>query len=306
MKPRDHILNILKNVFIVKFRPQPKIDTTKIKNDWHAPYIPAKEDIEPRISWIGHSTFLIQIDGINILTDPIFFSPSIFYPRLLPPGIPLSKLPPIHVIVISHNHIDHMDKPSLIALKHHNPLLLIPRGTSRWFARKKFTNVIENKWGDKHSLIGNSGKMVTFAYLPAEHWTGRHFFDINKSDHGSWMIEHDGQGIYFAGDSSYAGHFTEIGQQFPNTIAALMPIGPIEPRYSVEHAHMDSYEAIKAFIDLKAKSFLPMHWGTFHMGTEKYDEPIVQLKDAWIKQKERLVNKALQIVKFGKAEKLLV
>jgi L-ascorbate metabolism protein UlaG (beta-lactamase superfamily) len=215
----------------------------------------------------------------------------------VPPGIPIKNLPKIDVVAISHNHIDHMDKRSLLAIKHHNPIILVPKGDGRWFSRKKFENVIENKWGDSHTI-----KNVKLTYLPASHWTGRGFFDYNKSICGSWMIDDSYHKIYFAGDSSYDKHFCEIAQEFPSIKTALLPIGPIEPRSGVEHAHLDSTQALQAFIDLQAKQFIPMHWGTFQFGAEEFEVPIKILEEIWKKEEANLDGKKLLILKFGQGE----
>ena len=116
------------------------------------------------------------------------------------------------------------------------------------------------------------------------------------------MVETESHKTYFAGDTSYAGHFLEIGKEFCNINVALLPIGPIEPRAHQKHAHTDGEEAIRAFIDLNAKNFVPMHWGTFHLGGESFEDPIELLETAWNKNKALLDGKALRLLKFGKSE----
>jgi len=307
MKPQQHITNFIKNFFTLKFSNKLSLlDLKQIVQKWYAPSKPIKQSIEPIITWIGQATFLIQIDGINILTDPIFYDISYFFPRLVPAGIAPEHLPTIDVLLISHDHRDHMEKQSLLRLIPHNPMILAPHGLGKRLARWGFKKIIEHYWGDKTTFTTPAGEKTTFTFLPAAHWAGCNIFNINKSMYGSWMIEHEAHTIYFGGDSSYANHFKEIGQDFSSIKTALLPISPIEPRHLVEHAHLDGKQAIQAFLDLKAKQFIPMHWGTFQFGTEKYEEPIIRLKEWWEKHKEHVVNKTLFILKFGQTQKLLL
>lgn len=304
MNKLAHFLNVLRNLLEVKLKYRPKFNKEQLIPKWYCPIDPSKNSSEPIITWIGQATFLIQIDGINILTDPMFFDLPFVYKRLVPPGIPLNKLPIINVVAISHNHIDHMDKRSLLAIKHHNPLILAPHGDGKWFHKSGFKNVYENKWGNSHTLLGLSNEPIKFTYLPAKHWSGRNIFDFNRSHYGSWMIESKNHSIYFAGDSSYGGHYKEIGQEFSSIKTALLPIGPVEPRRNVEHAHLDGKEAVKAFIELNAQNFVPMHWGTFQFGAEEFEVPIQILEEAWQNNKEQTESKELLILKFG--EKKLI
>lgn len=305
MNKTAHFFNFVKNLVSVKLIHRPKFDAKVVLPKWYTPSATLASSREPIVTWIGQATFLIQIDGINILTDPIFFSPTILYKRLVPPGIAPKELPRIDVVIVSHNHVDHMDKRSLLAIKHHNPLILAPHGDGKWFYKHGFTNVFENKWGNTHTILGVSAEPIKFTFLPVAHWSGRYIFDFNKSHWGSWMIEHKDHCIYFAGDSSYDTHYKEIAQGFSNIDTALLPIGPVEPRASVEHAHIDGKEAIQAFLDLNAKAFIPMHWGTFQFGAEEFEVPIKVLTKHWEENQEQLNDKKLLIVTFGERTKLL-
>jgi L-ascorbate metabolism protein UlaG (beta-lactamase superfamily) len=248
-------------------------------------------------TWIGHSTFLIQVAGLNILTDPIFGNASPFFRRNAPPGIALEQLPPIDLILISHNHWDHMHGPTLKKLKStHLPTMLVPEGDKAWFDARGFDSVNQMSWGQTHG-VKNAEVKVTF--LPAHHWSRRGLFDRNKSLWGSWMIETGTHTIYFAGDTAYAPHFGEIAQEFKHIDYALLPIGPCEPRHAMKHTHLDAREAGQAFLDLNAKVFIPMHWGTFNFGTDSYHAPM-QLLNAWWKENElQLIDKQLQVLSVG-------
>jgi L-ascorbate metabolism protein UlaG (beta-lactamase superfamily) len=255
-------------------------------DDWLVSETPLKTAQKPTITWIGHSTFLIQVQGINILTDPIFFNISTFFKRNLPPGIALGHLPPIDVVLISHNHWDHMHGPSLMALRDNittrEGQILVPHGDQHWFIRRKFNRVNSYTWG-KHELIaGPAGDdAVKITFLPAWHWSRRGIFDRNKSLWGSWMIEAGGHTIYFAGDTAYSDHFAEISAAFPKIDIALLPIGPCEPRGAMKHTHIDANEAGQAFLDLKAQTFIPMHWGTFNFGFDRFLTPVEKIDQWW-------------------------
>lgn len=258
------------------------------------------------ITWIGHSTFLIQISGINILTDPIFGNLSPLFPRFLSPGLFLNQLPPIDFVLLSHNHRDHMDTKSLYFLKnyHSNTSFLVPVGDGYWFSKRGFSNVSEYMWWDFNeiSFSKNSKKnvVIRFTFLPAFHWSQRGLFDYNRSLWGSWMIEIENVRIYFAGDSAYAEHFKLISQEFGKIDFAFMPIGPCEPRLWMQKAHMNAEEAGQAFLDLKARHFIPMHWGTFHFGIDGFFIPIERIIK-WFNQKQKSVkNIFLHTLKIGK------
>jgi L-ascorbate metabolism protein UlaG (beta-lactamase superfamily) len=287
-----------------KHRPKSKSERKKIIQEWHRPSKPRTCSIEPIITWIGHATFLIQIDGINIVTDPIFFDLSYFFPRIAPPGIAIKNLPPIDVLLISHDHRDHMEKKSLQQLSSHNPIVLAPEGLGKRLSKRGFKKIEENNWGRKFTISTKSNKEIIFTFLPAEHWSGCNIFNIGKSKYGSWMIEHNTHTIYFAGDTSYAGHFCEIGKDYPKIKTSLLPIGPIEPRHLINNAHLDARQAVRAFIDLKSKQFIPMHWGTFQLGAESFKEPINQLQAEWDKKISNPDEKKLILLKFGAPKKL--
>jgi len=258
------------------------------------------------ITWIGHSSFLINIAGKNILTDPIFGDLTWLYPRLMSPGINLDYLPQIDVVLISHNHRDHMDKATLIGLKAKFPELkvLVPQGDKAWFIRHGFSNssVNEYTWWEQQGYATwskNVNSTLLFTFLPAVHWSQRGIFDKNKSLWGSWLIQGEGITIYFAGDTAYSNHFSIIGQEGFDIDIALMPIAPCEPRQWLKQSHIGPEEAVRAFMDLNAKQFVPMHWGTFAFGIDSFELPINLLKHWWHQNQQALQHKQLHIVPCG-------
>lgn len=265
---------------------------------WFVPSVPAARSYEPSISWIGHATFLIQIGGINILTDPIFGNASLLFPRIFAPGIACNSLPSLDAIIISHNHRDHMDEQSLLQLRHHNAQLLIPEGDQGWFAKQRIAHTPLHWWQQVH-IKNDRQEDITFTFLPAYHWSQRGMFDRNRSLWGSWMIEYNNFRIYFAGDTAYSSHFSAINKEFNTIHVALMPIGPCEPREWMKHSHVNAHEAVQGFLDLNAHHFVPMHWGTFYFGIDSFLCPINQLEQRW--QQVNDISKQLQIMKIGQS-----
>ncbi|MEX0672284.1 MAG: MBL fold metallo-hydrolase [Candidatus Babeliales bacterium] len=262
---------------------------------WRAPIKPPQRSRQLLITWIGHSTFLIQVGGYNILTDPIFGSPTFLFPRLAAPGISFDQLPPIDMVIISHNHYDHMHGPSLKLIeKKHSPIFLVPQGDKQWFDRRGFKKCREFMWWDEHRVCD-----ATYTFLPAHHWSQRGLFDRNRSLWGSWMLEIAGVTIYFAGDTAYGNHFIDIRNAFKPIDVALMPIGPCEPHDHMKECHVDAHQACEAFLDLQAKRFIPMHWGTFFFGTDSYDLPIQRLHGWWQGKKQQLTDTHLHVLKIG-------
>lgn len=255
-----------------------------IKNH-SVPYVFQEAD---HITWIGHASFLLSIDGLNILTDPVFGDLTFLLQRFSEPGIPFAQLPKIDIVLLSHNHRDHMDSATLKALYTQTAChFYVPFGDKAWFdIRGMSDRVTECIWWQD---VFHNGLKLTF--LPARHWSQRGLFDRNKSLWGSWMIQ---ESIYFAGDSAYSDHFNEIAYHFSNIEVALLPIGPCEPRKWMKTTHMDAGDAGKAFLDLGARIFIPMHWGTYGFGIDDLMLPIVRLNDWWkaqnIKNNERILS----------------
>jgi L-ascorbate metabolism protein UlaG (beta-lactamase superfamily) len=268
-------------------------------DDWVADGKPPAVSNDLCITWIGHSTFLIQIGGVNIITDPVFGALNkIMYPRKTPCGVAFIDLPKIHVVLISHNHRDHTDKKSLRMLqKRDNPLCLVPTGCSELIRSFGFSEIEELNWWDSYHYSNNA----KLSFLPAWHWSGRALYDENTSLWGSWMIQAQGRTIYFAGDSAYHPDFYKvIAAAYSSIDVAMMPIGPNEPRKYMRDEHMSAEEAGQAFVDLNAKIFIPMHWGTFRLGPDKFIDPINRLNKWW--QDHNLPvqkNKTLRLVKLG-------
>jgi len=276
-------------------------DAFRGAHQWGLHEKPIERSSSLAVTWIGHSTFLIQVGGINFLIDPLFGNASFIFQRLLPPGISLDDLPDIDCVLISHNHRDHMEKSALLRLKEKNsPLIFVPSGLGQWFDCRGFKQVNEFDWWEQREFTPVQDRpVVRCTFLPAQHWSQRALLDKNISLWGSWIIECNGYTIYFAGDTTYSGHFKAIAEEFPHIDLAILPIGPCEPNSVLKHSHMNAQEAGQAFCDLNASHFIPMHWGTFHFGVEPFDLPIKRLSGWWNEHDDELAGKQLHVCKVG-------
>jgi N-acyl-phosphatidylethanolamine-hydrolysing phospholipase D len=228
------------------------------------------------ITWIGHSTFLVQVAGVNVLTDPHFgerTSPVRFAGprRLVPPGVRFEDLPAIHAVVISHDHYDHLDAATVLRLaREHQPRFFVPLGIKAWLLALGIDNVVELDWWQPATLGA-----VTFICTPAQHSSGR---SLTLADQGlrlwsSWVISGGDKKLFFAGDTGYYAGLGEIGRRLGPFDLAALPIGGYSD-YRVHHPnHLNPEEAVQAFEDLRATLMIPMHWGTFELNREPFQEP---------------------------------
>ena len=285
----------LKMYFEGLFNNKKRIKSSDLQA-WVQEYQGVDRSKELLITWLGHATMLIQMGGVNILADPIFESPSFFFPRMLPLGISPALLPAIDAVVISHNHFDHMDESTLHFLhKNHNPLFLVPEGNKPWFVKRGMDKVEELTWWETFEFEG-----IDFTSVPVWHWSQREFFDRNKTLWCGWVIQSKKDTVLFGGDSAYSQHyFTAIGELFPTIDVAIMPIGPCDPDESMRKSHMNAQEAGQAFIDCRARYFIPMHWGTFSFGTDFFKTPVERLISWWQQNQTVLPPHSLCLNKVG-------
>ena len=263
-----------------------------------APDYQCIDDPDPakiQITWIGQSTFLIQVEGINILTDPIFNSRSspagIGFKRKSPPGIPFDRLPPIHAVLISHNHYDHLDLYTVKKLGN-SPKYFVPLKLGQWFRDQKITNFAEMDWWDISLFKG-----IRIVSVPGQHFSRRAVRDGNKTLWAGWVLETKRGKILFAGDTGYASHFREIREKLGPMRLALLPIGSYRPRWYMKTIHMDPPEAVSAHKDLQVEQSIAMHWGTFYIADEPLGEPPLYLKKAM--KGAAISDDSFLIMKFG-------
>jgi N-acyl-phosphatidylethanolamine-hydrolysing phospholipase D len=230
--------------------------------------------VNPSVTWIGHSTLLVQIGGVNILTDPQWnerASPVSWGGprRMSPPGVAFEDLPHIDAVLISHDHYDHLDLMTVQRLAAaHDPLFLVPLGLKAWFADNGIRRVEELDWWQEHEYRG-----VRFVCTPAQHFSQRTLWDANERLWASWAVVSAKRRLYFSGDTGYFTGFKEAGQRLGPFDVAAIAIGAYLPPEIMKAVHLTPEEAVQTFIDLDARVLLGMHWGTFDLAEEPLDEP---------------------------------
>jgi L-ascorbate metabolism protein UlaG (beta-lactamase superfamily) len=241
----------------------------------HHPVFPKLKPGEVAITWIGHASFLIQFSDLNVLIDPNFSNWLFLLKRIKRAGLKIKDLPPIDVVLLTHAHFDHFDRPTLRRLPYPK-IGIMPRGVGDLAHNLGFSRVIELDYWESFS----QGKWkVTFT--PSKHWGARTLHDQHRG-YGGFVLEHQGRKIYHAGDSAYFEGFKEIGKRLAPEIA-LLPIGAYHPA-SFRRVHMGPDEAVKAFKELGAKWLVPMHYGTFKLSFEELDEPPRWLRQIAVEQ----------------------
>jgi N-acyl-phosphatidylethanolamine-hydrolysing phospholipase D len=265
--------------FVIPSRDQlqlSKVDINKIKTP----------SSTLRTTWIGHATCLVQLNKINILSDPVFgegISP-IGYPKRfhsIQDEIQVENLPKIDYVVLSHSHYDHMDWPSIQRIvKTHNPHWIVPLKLDEWFMDAGIDKVTALDWWETYQKDDLSIQAVR-----AQHWSNRTMFDKNYYLWCGYVMESNKQKVYFAGDTGYCEVFKEIGERCGPIDLALIPIGAYNPRWMMKNQHIDPYEAVQIMQDIKAKKSMAIHWGTFKLTDEPVMEPVQFLKEALEKAK---------------------
>jgi N-acyl-phosphatidylethanolamine-hydrolysing phospholipase D len=235
---------------------------------------------EPTITWVGHATLLIQLDGVNVLTDPQWSeraSPLSFAGprRVTPPGLRFEDLPPIHVVLISHDHYDHLDEATVKRLAAaHRPRFYVPLGLKAWFADLGITDVVELDWWDARTERG-----LTVTCVPVQHWTARSYFEQNRRLWSGWAIAGRDRRLLFAGDTGYwPPYFQEIGARLGPFDLAAVSIGAYAPAAIMQHTHTTPEESLRLFDDVRGRRFVAMHWGTFDLADEPLAEPPERLR----------------------------
>lgn len=234
------------------------------------------------LTFINHSTVLIQLEGLNILTDPIWSdrcSPFKWMgpKRMSNPGIELADLPPIDLVLLSHNHYDHMDLPTLRYLqKEYHPYFYVAGGNKKYLEKKGLSPVQEFSWWESLSL--DSGLTMTF--VPTQHFSARGLFDRNATLWGGFYLKGRQYKVYFAGDTGYCPVFKEVKRYLGSPTVSLLPIGAYKPRWFMQPMHMCPYEAVQAHLDLESSQSMGIHFGTFPLADEGGEEPLRDLEKA--------------------------
>lgn len=236
------------------------------------PFDPAALQHNPSVTWIGHATMLVRMDGVTFLTDPIFSeraSPVSFAgpARLVPPGVPLDQLPPLDFATISHDHYDHADLPSITALAARGVPFIVPLGLGE-LVRDAGGQVTELDWWQETKV----GRVRVYC-VPAQHFSGRSLTDSNSRLWAGWVVAGPTRRFYHAGDTGYFSGMRAIGERLGPIDLAALPIGAYDPGAIMHFVHMNPEEAIQAALDLRAATAIGMHYGTFDLTDEPLDEP---------------------------------
>ncbi|MCE2390697.1 MAG: MBL fold metallo-hydrolase [Proteobacteria bacterium] len=229
----------------------------------------------PAVTWIGHATLLVQMSGLTFLTDPTWSkraSPVAWAGprRHVPPGVAFDELPPIDFVLISHNHYDHLDVPTLRRLARRSPStrFIVPAGNAELLRKHGISNLTELDWGESLRL-----GQAELHCLPARHWSSRGLTDAREALWASWAVTGPDRRFYFGGDTGWFDGFARIGRTLGPFDLAALPIGAYEPAAMMRPVHLDPEEAAAAARELRAKRALGIHFGTFELTTEPFDEP---------------------------------
>lgn len=233
------------------------------------------------LTFINHITFLLQFDGLNILTDPVYserVSPfrSVGPKRVRDPGLAFGALPPVHLVLITHNHYDHLDIETLLRLQDaHSPRFVTTLGNRAFLAEFGIHAVDELDWWQS---VDVAGAKVTLT--PAQHWSSRRPRNRNRTLWGGFVVSTAGCRVYFAGDTGYGGHFREVRERLGRMDVSLLPIGAYEPRWFMRDQHMNPDDAVRAHLDLQTKVSVGTHFGCFQLTDEGIDDPPRDLASA--------------------------
>lgn len=240
-----------------------------------------KENI--RVTFVNHSTFLIQVDGLNILTDPVWSTRTSPFSwagprRMRLPGIKFEDLPRIHVVLISHNHYDHLDLPTMrTVFGAHHPKIVTPLGVKAFFDEERIAGATDLDWWQETQLSDS----VTVQAVPAQHFSGRGMLDRDATLWCGYVLKTSKGNIYFAGDTGYNdAMFKEIGERIGNMKVALLPIGAYKPAWFMSPVHTSPEEAVRIHLDVRSQNSIATHFGTFPLADEGSEEPVADLKAA--------------------------
>jgi L-ascorbate metabolism protein UlaG (beta-lactamase superfamily) len=248
------------------------------------------------VTFIGHSTFLIRTATRVIVTDPVFTSHAgpfgiLGPPRVRPPAVAPADLPAVDLVLVSHNHYDHL-QPSSLRLFRETAACATPLGVGRQVASAFRRKITELDWWQSATVAG-----IEVTCVPAEHFSARTPWDRDRTLWGGFVLRVDGVTIYFAGDSGYSPQFAAIGARCTGIDVALLPIGAYEPRWFMSPVHMNPDEAVRAHLDVKARVSLGMHFGTFQLTDEAIDDPLRALMEA--RQSHGVAPHAFRAPDFG-------
>ena len=252
-----------------------------------------------RVTFVNHATILVQMDGMNILTDPMWSQRAsplswIGPRRVRDPGIRYEDLPTIHAVLLSHNHYDHTDLPTLRRLRDsHDPLFFCHLGNRALLEQAGISRVREVDWWDAAEI----SSLVKVHSVPAQHFSARGTFDRNGTLWGGYVLSGPSGNLYFAGDTGLGPHFDEIRKRFSPLRMSLLPIGAFRPIWFMKEAHLSPSDAVAAHQRLQSHTSMAIHYGTFHLGDDGETEPVEKLQIA--KQAAEVSDDNFWVLEFG-------
>lgn len=284
-----------------KTTPAPSIDLTPITPNLNKIATPSTA----QITWVGHATALIQMEGINVLTDPVFSdraSPVTFAgpKRHQPAGLSIAQLPKIDAVIISHNHYDHLDLDGVrqLAALPSAPTFYVPLGIDLWFKdHVPAAKVVKADWFDTLKVKTTAGQLK-LQLLPVQHWSSRTPFDRKATLWGSWALQTGSKSVWFSGDLGYSKDTLDIAALYPKGFdLALIAVGAYEPRWFMKYQHINPADAVTIHGEIKSRKSVGIHWGTFVLTDEALDQPIRDLAAA--KKAQSLADDAFLMLKHG-------
>lgn len=258
-----------------------------------------------RVTMVNHATVLLQMDSLNILTDPVWsarvgIEGEIGVRRHRPPGIPFDSLPPIDIVLISHDHYDHMDLPTLLRLqRRYHPRIITGLGNPGYLASQGVQGAEQLDWWQSVRL----GSGVRVSAVPARHWSGRSLSDRYERLWEGFVIESARDTIYFAGDTGWGRMYAELHARWSHFTLALLPIAPFRPRWYMARKHLSPDDAVRAAIATRSAIVIPIHWGTFELGDDGESEAVDTLR-AVVSRLSRACRPRLAILRNGESTEL--
>ena len=319
-KSLSEVLRWRREAARLRLPPPPRAPTPRVAPDldWLRANAAAGAAMAPAVTWIGHATAMVQLGGLTVLTDPMFSARASPLPLVGPrrhaaPGLALAELPQVDLVLVSHNHYDHLDAASVVTLNRQPggpPLFVVPLGLKDWLAARGITRSIELDWWDRQRLEGPQGP-VEVALVPAQHWSSRSPRDAMATLWGGFAVLAPDCHLLFTGDTGYSRDFGDIRQHFSDrqTVAqgggfdlALIPIGAYAPRWFMRDQHVDVGEALRIHADLGAKRSLGIHWGVFQLTDEALDEPPRKLAE--LRELRGLAEEEFFVTAIGETRRL--